>query len=252
MARRKRVTLEQTVAAIRRRYGPTALIRAKEAETKVPALPTGFRSLDAALGIGGLPRGQITEFIGPLTAGKTTLAACLVAQAQRLGEGVAYLDLAGTADPDYLTRCGVDLERLPLIRPHHSHQALEIALALVTRGGPGLLVLDAVDDLWRSPLDPRWARGVLRQLLGRLRRSNGVFLALHHTHEGQIEYPPGFSLDRHAWLRMRLGEVRWIRRRGDVRGYQVEVVILRHRGGREGKRAWIRITFNGTVQGGRL
>jgi len=147
MTRRKRVTLEQTVAAIRRRYGPTALMRAAQAEPKVPALPTGFRSLDAALGIGGLPRGQITEFIGPLTTGKTTLAARLIAQAQRLRDGVAYLDLAGTAGPDYLASCGVDLERLPLIRPHHSHQALEIAMALVTQGGPGLLVLDAVDDL---------------------------------------------------------------------------------------------------------
>jgi len=252
MARRKRVILEQTVAAIRKRHGPTALIRAARAEPKVPALSTGFPSLDAALGIGGLPRGQIAEFIGPLTAGKSTLAACLVAQAQRLGEGVAYLDLAGTADPDYLARCGVDLECLPVIRPDNSQQALEIALALVARGGPGLLVLDAVDDLWQPPLDTHWARGILRQLIGCLRRSNCVFLALHHSHEGQIEYPPGFCLDRYAWLRLELGNVQWIRQRGDVRGYRAKVVILRHRGGREGKQAWIRIAFNDMAWGGLL
>ena len=252
MARCKKTTLEQTVAAIRRQHGPTALMKASRAESEIPVLPTGFRSLDAALGIGGLPRGQITEFIGPLTTGKTTMAALLVAQAQRLGDDVAYLDLGGTVDPDYLVRCGANLQRLPIIRPYHCQQALEIALKLVARGSPGLLVLDAVDDLWREPLDPRWASSTLRQLLGRLHRSSCVLLALHHSHEGKVEYPPGFSLNENAWLRLQLENVRWIRRWGDVRGYKADVRILRHRGGREGKRACIRITFNGTVHAGRL
>lgn len=251
MARRKHVILEQTVAAIRRRHGPAALVRAAEAAPKVLALPTGFRSLDAALGIGGLPRGQITEFLGPLTAGKTTLAACLVAQTQRLGEEAAYLDLGGVLDADYLARCGVDLDRLVVVRPRHSHQALEVALHLVARARPGLLVLDAVEDLEASPLDPQWAQGALRQLVGRLRRSPTVFLALHHAPAKEATYPLGFDLGEHAWLRLQLGKVRWLRRHRDVWGYEVEVQVLRHRGGREGKRAWVRFTFNGTVRGGR-
>ncbi len=247
MAQGNRMALEQAVTAVCLRYGPTALGKATCARPRVPVLPTGLAALDSALGIGGLPRSQISELIGPLSTGKTTLAARLVAQAQRLGDGTAYLDLAGTADPDYLARCGVDLQRLPVIRPHHARQALEIALALVARRGLGLLVLDAVGDLWQAPAEGRWAAAMLRRLLGRLQRSSCAFLVLHHSPSEELSYPPGFSLEPHAWLRLQVQGVRWLRRMGDVRGCEAEVMILRHRGGRAGQRVHIHIAFEGVL-----
>lgn len=235
MARRRYRTLEQTVAAVHLRYGPAALVKASGARQQVPALPTGFAALDEALGIGGLPRGQVSELGGPLTAGKTTLAARLLAQAQRLGEGAAYIDLAGAADPDYLARCGVDLARLPFIRPHDGRQALEIALALAGRRELGLLVLDAPGDLGQA-LGGRWTAGDLRQLLGQLRRSPCALLALQHGQAGA-----GAALSAHAWLRLQVQSVRWRRRGQDVCGYDIDLMILRHRGGREGRRVRLRI-----------
>ncbi|HOG45195.1 MAG TPA: hypothetical protein PLJ35_02300 [Anaerolineae bacterium] len=247
MAQHRLTTLEQTVAAVSLRYGPAALTKATCAPLRRPALPTGLPALDGALAGGGLPRGRISELIGPLSAGATTLAARIVAGAQRLGEGVAYLDLAGAADADGLARCGVDLQRLPVIRPHHSRQALEIALTLVARQGLGLLVLDAVGDLWQAPADGRWAAAALRRLLGRLRRSSCAFLALHHGRAEKLCYPPGFSLQAHAWLRLELQQVRWLRRMGDVWGCEAEVLVVQQRNGREGQRVRINIDFGGMI-----
>ena len=116
--RKRQRQLDMAVAAIRLRYGPKALVKGKPpaaigGTVAVPHIPTGFPPLDRALGIGGLPKGKISELVGPATSGKTTLALKFLAQAQADGGQVGYIDQARYFDPDYAHRCDLDLSRLP-------------------------------------------------------------------------------------------------------------------------------------------
>src|SRR5512133_2903202 len=118
-ARRQR-KLDALVTRLQVQYGPRAISRATAppTPTPIPHISTTFPELDAALGIGGLPRGRISQISGPVTSGKVTLAARVLSAAHREPEAmVAWLDLSRTCDPDYLHRCGLDLDRLLIVRP---------------------------------------------------------------------------------------------------------------------------------------
>src|SRR5512136_2494209 len=149
MGARKRKLLDMTVAAIQQRWGPQALRRWGQAPTRVeiPHVPTGFLALDNALGIGGVPRSRITEFLGVPTSGMATLALKVVARAQAMGDMTAYLDLGYTFDPDYAARCEVNLKHLLLVRPHTGDEALEILHSLVAGRGIGILIFDSTSHL---------------------------------------------------------------------------------------------------------
>jgi len=135
-----------TVQAIQKRWGPKAIhkLEAPAAKMEIPHIPTGFPALDQALGIGGIPRGRITEMLGAPTSGTTTRALELMAKAQEDKDSAAYLDLSYTFDPDYAVRCAVSLERLLLIRPHSGREALEITASPIAGRGIGVLVFDSV------------------------------------------------------------------------------------------------------------
>jgi len=113
----------------------------------VEVIPTGSLSLDLALGVGGIPRGRITEIYGPEASGKTTLAQHIVAEAQKLGGTAAYIDMEHALDPAYAARCGVDVENLLISQPDTGEQALEITETLVRSGAVEVVVIDSVAAL---------------------------------------------------------------------------------------------------------
>jgi recombination protein RecA len=140
--------LETTLATLRKRFGEGAIMRLGEAsDLAVEIIPTGSMSLDIALGVGGIPRGRVTEIYGPESSGKTTICQHIIAEAQRLGGVAAFIDVEHAFDPAYAERCGVDVENLYISQPDTGEQALEIAEALVRSGAVDVIVVDSVAAL---------------------------------------------------------------------------------------------------------
>src|SRR4030095_6289942 len=127
--------LDAAILQIRKQYGDGALMRLGAATHMASeAIPTGSLALDIALGIGGVPRGRVTEIYGPESSGKTTICQHIVAEAQRRGGVCGYVDMEHALDPQYAARCGVDVDNLYIAQPDTGEQALEIAEALVRSG----------------------------------------------------------------------------------------------------------------------
>ena len=144
----RRAMLDKALGDIVKRYGDGSIMRLGEAHSmSVEVIPTGSLSLDLALGVGGIPRGRITEIYGPEASGKTTLAQHIVAEAQKLGGTAAYIDMEHALDPAYAARCGVDVENLLISQPDTGEQALEITETLVRSGAVEVVVIDSVAAL---------------------------------------------------------------------------------------------------------
>jgi recombination protein RecA len=243
------------VAAIQRRWGPKALRQWREAAPadSISHIPTGFQSLDKAIGIGGLPRGRITELLGAPTSGMATLALKVLASAQSQHDMAAYVDLSYTFDPDYAARCGVQVDRLLLVRPHTGSEALEILYALIASRSVGVLVLDSVSYLIAEAHGPQVISAALRRLVSVLTESPCAAIFLTPLHFGDAastdNYPSGFALPHYAAIRLLIEKEQWIRKRHDVRGYRARVTVLKNKLGASGKNVSISITFNGVVDG---
>lgn len=144
----KKAVLDKAVGDILKRYGDGSIMRLGEAHSMVvDAVPTGSLSLDIALGVGGVPRGRITEIYGPESSGKTTICQHIVAEAQKLGGVCAFIDMEHALDPSYAAKCGVDIDNLLVSQPDTGEQALEITETLVRSGGIDLVVIDSVAAL---------------------------------------------------------------------------------------------------------
>jgi recombination protein RecA len=144
----RQVALDKALGDIAKRYGDMSIMRLGEAQHMVvEAIPTGSLSLDLALGVGGIPRGRITEIYGPEASGKTTLCQHIVAEAQKMGGTCAYIDMEHALDPTYAARCGVDVDNLLISQPDMGEQALEIAETLVRSGAVDVIVIDSVAAL---------------------------------------------------------------------------------------------------------
>lgn len=245
--------LNTVIARLQLQYGPHALQRAglSGASGRIGCISTTFSELDAVLaefcfkGSGGLPRGRITEIVGPATSGKVTLAAKVMAAAHReRGALAAWLDLNRTCDPDYLHRCGVDLSRLLVVRPEDNRDALVIALHLVESNILTVLVVDGVVDLMRLASDDESLMvGALERLGAVVTQTSTAVLFLSE---------PGAqhqTLAHLATVRLKVTREHWLTRHGDVRGYEGQVQILKNKIGRSGIVVPIRIIFNGTVRG---
>jgi len=252
---KKMKRLEMTVAAVQRRWGPKALRRLEASATtaEIPHIPTGFPDLDKALGIGGVPRGRVTEILGTPTSGMATLALRIIVSAQADGDTAAYLDLGCTFDPDYAARCGVNPARLLLVRPHTGGEALEIAHSLIASGAAGVLVFDSVSQLLAEPHGAQAMSAALRRLIGTLAGSPCALIFLTPLYFGDAtslhNYPSGFALPHYAAVRLLIEKERWIRKRRDVRGYQARVTVHKNRLAVVGQQVTIAITFNGVVNG---
>jgi recombination protein RecA len=144
----REVALDKALGDLTKRYGEGTVMRLGEAQhLVVEAIPTGSLSLDIALGVGGIPRGRVTEIFGPEASGKTTIAQHIIAEAQKMGGTAAFVDMEHAIDPDYAAACGVDVENLLISQPDTGEQALEITEALVRSGAVDVVVVDSVAAL---------------------------------------------------------------------------------------------------------
>src|SRR5574341_1222015 len=144
----KSKALEATLSSLRKRFGDGAIMKLGEATgMKVDAIPTGSISLDLALGVGGIPRGRVTEIYGPEASGKTTICQHVIAEAQKMGGVAAFIDVEHALDPPYAEKCGVDIDNLYISQPDTGEQALEIADTLVRSGAVDVVVIDSVAAL---------------------------------------------------------------------------------------------------------
>ena len=141
--------LELAIGHIEKQFGKGAIMRLGEeaARLQVEAIPTGSLSLDIALGVGGIPRGRVTEIFGPESAGKSTLAQHIIAEAQKLGGTAAYIDVEHALDPTYAAACGIKIDDLLISQPDTGEQALEITEALVRSNAVDIIVIDSVAAL---------------------------------------------------------------------------------------------------------
>ena len=149
MVTEKEKALELACERIEKQFGKGAIMKLREAASRpqVEAIPSGSLALDMALGVGGFPRGRVTEIFGPEGSGKTTLGQHIIAEAQKKGGTAAYIDVEHALDPTYAAHCGVNLDELLISQPDTGEEALEIAEALVRSGAVDVIVVDSVAAL---------------------------------------------------------------------------------------------------------
>jgi recombination protein RecA len=186
-----------TLGQIEKQFGKGSIVRlgAKEAIVPVSSIPTGSISVDAALGVGGFPRGRISEIFGPESSGKTTIALHVIAEAQRKGGMAAFIDVEHALDPLYARKLGVDVDNLLVSQPDFAEQALEITSALITSGSIDVLVVDSVAALVpKAELDgemgdsfmgvqARLMSQAMRKLTGIVSKSNTCLIFINQIRE---------------------------------------------------------------------
>src|SRR4026207_1453090 len=145
----RRQALDLAIASIDRQFGKGAIMRLGQGGVidEISVIPTGAMQLDVALGVGGIPRGRITEICGPESSGKTTLALHVIAEAQRMGGTAAFIDAEHALDPVYAQKLGVNTDGLRISQPDPGEQALEIAETLVRSNAVDVIVIDSVAAL---------------------------------------------------------------------------------------------------------
>src|SRR6202790_1711644 len=189
--------LEQTLGQIEKQFGKGSILRlgSKDAIVPVAVISTGSISLDAALGVGGFPRGRINDIFGPESSGKTTIALQVIAEAQKKGGMAAFIDVEHALDPAYARKLGVDVDNLLVSQPDYGEQALEITGALITSGGIDVAVIDSVAALVPKAelegemgdshvgLHARLMSQALRKLTGTVARANCTVIFINQIRE---------------------------------------------------------------------
>ena len=249
---KKSSKLELTVARIQHRFGPQSLIKGRprapiEAH---PHISTGFRTLDKALIIGGLPCGKVSEWVGYPTSGKTTVALKFLEQAQSGGRTVGYIDQARYFDADYAHRCGLDLSRLLVGSPYEIGETLAMTESLVRSNSLSALVIEVMDVLWVDAHPTYDVAQWLNRLSLSLARTRTVLLVLRDSPE--LRSPALSALAHYACTRLHIVREEWKRLGHDIRGYRARVEVVKNKLGPAGRAATIEIRFNGTVRGGGL
>ncbi len=191
-AKDKGGSVENAITQIQRQFGNGSIMRlGTRATEKIPVISTGALSLDIALGVGGFPKGRVTEIYGPESSGKTTLALHVVAESQKLGGTAAFIDAEHALDTAYAGRLGVDIDNLLVSQPDFGEQALEIAEILIRSGGVDVIVIDSVAALVPKAeidgnvgdshmgLQARLMSQAMRKFTGVLNRSNCVLIFIN-------------------------------------------------------------------------
>ncbi len=241
--------LEAALDDIIKRYGDGAILRLGDAtHLQVDVIPTGSLALDIALGVGGLPRGRVTEIYGPESSGKTTLCLHTIAEAQKRGGICAFIDMEHALDPDYAERIGVSIEDLYISQPDMAEQALEIAEALVRSGALDVIVLDSVAALVpRAELEgemgdshvglqARLMSQALRKLSGAIKQSNTCMIFTNQLREkigvmfGNPETTAGGrALKFYASVRLDIRRIQAIKAGGEVVGNRTRIRVTKNK-----------------------
>ena len=215
---------------------------------EVEVIPTGSLALDLALGVGGIPRGRVTEIFGPEGSGKTTLCQHIVAEAQRRGGIAAYIDMEHALDPRYAARCGVNVDELYISQPDTGEQALEIAEALVRSNAVDVVVVDSVAALVpraeiegemgdsHPGLQARLMSQALRKLSGAIKASNTAMVFTNQLRQkiGILYGNPetttgGMALKFYASVRIDMRQVQPIKAGGEVIGTRVRAKVKKNK-----------------------
>ena len=245
----KKKALKAAIAHIEKQYGKGAVMKLGEAPAmNVEVIPTGSLTLDLALGVGGLPRGRIVEIYGPESSGKTTVALHCVAEAQKLGGEVAFIDVEHALDPVYAKSLGVNIDDLLVSQPDSGEQALEIAEELVRSGAIDLIVLDSVAAMvTKAEIDgmmgdshvgqlARLMSQAMRKLTSVISKTNCVAIFINQIREkvgivyGNPETTPGGrALKFYASVRLdvRKGEV--IKNADGVIGNKMKIKVVKNK-----------------------
>jgi recombination protein RecA len=245
----KRKALALAVAQIEKSCGKGSIMRlGTDSKVRVEAIPTGAINLDAAIGVGGIPRGRVTEIYGPESSGKTTLCLHVVANAQRAGGVAAYIDAEHALDTEYAKKLGVDIENLLISQPDTGEQALEICEILVRSGAVDVIVIDSVaalvpkaeieGDMGDSHvgLQARLMSQALRKLTGAIARSKVSVVFINQLREkigvmfGNPETTTGGkALKFYASLRLDIRRIGPVKEKEDVIGSHVRVKVVKNK-----------------------
>jgi recombination protein RecA len=241
--------LEMALGQIDKQFGKGSIMRMGEKTTLgIDAIPTGALSLDLALGIGGLPRGRVTEIYGPESSGKSTLAMHVVAEAQRNGGTCAYIDAEHAMDPIYAKAIGVDIDQLLISQPDTGEQALEICDMLVRSGAIDVIVIDSVAALTPKAeiegemgdshvgLQARLMSQALRKLTGNLNKTNTIAIFINQLREkigvmfGSPETTPGGrALKFYSSVRLDIRRIESLKDGAEVVGNRTRVKVVKNK-----------------------
>ena len=245
----KKKALSLAIAQIEKSCGKGSIMRmdAKE-KVRVEAVPTGAINLDAAIGVGGIPRGRVTEIYGPESSGKTTLCLHVVANAQKLGGVAAFIDAEHALDTEYARKLGVDVEALLISQPDTGEQALEICEILVRSGAVDIVVIDSVaalvpkaeieGDMGESHmgLQARLMSQALRKLTGAISRSKTIVIFINQLREkigvmfGNPETTTGGkALKFYASVRLDIRRIGPVKEKEEVVGSHVRVKVVKNK-----------------------
>ena len=245
----KKKALDTAIAQIERDFGKGSIMRLGEnSHIMVEAIPTGSLSLDVALGIGGVPKGRIIEIYGPESSGKTTLALHIVAEAQKRGGEVAFIDAEHALDPTYARALGVDIDSMLISQPDTGEQGLEICEALVRSGAIDVVVVDSVAALTpRAEIEgdmgdshvgllARLMSQALRKLAGSISKTNCVVIFINQLREkvGVVYGNPevttgGRALKFYSSVRMEVRRVEAIKNGSEVVGNRTRAKIVKNK-----------------------
>ncbi len=250
MVTEKGKALELAIGQIEKRFGKGSIMKLGEsaAMSPVEVIPSGSLALDLALGVGGIPRGRITEIFGPEASGKTTLGQHIIAEAQKRGGIAAYIDVEHALDPTYANHCGVNVDDMLISQPDTGEQALEITEALVRSGAVDVIVIDSVAALvpqaeiegemgdTHVALQARLMSQALRKLAAAIGKSGTSVIFINQLREkvgivfGNPEVTPGGrALKFYSSVRIDLRRVDSIKEGNEITGSHVKARVVKNK-----------------------
>ena len=245
----KQAALEAALKKIEKNFGKGAVMRMGEkVDTQISTVPSGSLALDAALGVGGYPRGRIVEIYGPESSGKTTVALHAVAEVQKRGGTAAYIDAENAMDPAYAEALGVDIDQLILSQPNTGEEGLQIADTLISSGAIDIVVVDSVAALVPRAeiegemgdshvgLQARLMSQALRKLSGTIAKTKTIAIFINQIREkvgvmfGNPETTPGCrALKFYSTIRLEVRRAEQIKQGANVIGNRVKIKVVKNK-----------------------